>query len=183
MISPGFFGSVLAALSMSVALGACASGRGPSGDAHGLYEMPADLARAMPPGAADPDRAAQLAEAALHLLNPERPGGPDYTGAARICLIAAETADSRVEHDLEMACYRTAARSALRAGDRALYSRAVQRWEDAAPRHERATGELATHLAIRDRLSGSEAGTRKRLPSDVRWLIPSDQPPSGEGSR
>ena len=172
MIDSSFQGRAIPALVAALLLAACASGRGPMGEPHALHAMPTDLARAMPPAVADPDRPAELAEAALHLLYPERPGGPDYGGAARLCLIAGETADPRLERDLQLACYRVAARSALRAGDRALYGEAVGRWEDAAPRHERASGELAAHLAIRDRLNGSEAGTRGRLPAEIRRLIP-----------
>ena len=163
---------MIPALAAALLLAACASGRGPMGEPHVLHAMPSDLARAMPPAAADPDRPAELAEAALHLLYPDRPGGPDYAGAARLCLIAGDTADSGLEHELQLACYRVAARSALRAGERALYAEAVSRWEDVAPRHERATGELAAHLAIRDRLHGSDPGTRARLPSEIRRLIP-----------
>jgi len=183
VITPSFHGGALAALlgfsaCAAILFSGCAASRGPVGDAHGLHAMPVDLARAMPPGAADPDKAAELAEAALHLLYPDRPGGPDYLGAARLCLIAAEVADPHVEHKLQLACYRTAARSALRAGERTVYSDAVELWELSAPRHERATGELAAHLAIRDRLNGSEPGTWARLPADVRRLIPAE-----EGSR
>lgn len=175
MITPSFYGRALAALTGALLVSACAAPRAPAGDAHGLHAMPIDLARAMPPGAADPDVAAELAEAALHLLYTDRPGGPDYAGAARLCLIAAEVADPHVEAKLQMACYRTAARSALRAGERRLYSEAVERWTLAAPRHERATGELAAHLAIRDRLNGSEPGTWSRLPAGVRRLIPAHE--------
>lgn len=160
------------ALAAVLLLSACAATLPPRGDAHGLHTMPTDLARALPPSAADPDDPAQLAEAALHLLYPDRPGGPDYVGAARLCLISAELADPHVESKLQLACYRTAARSALRAGERDLYAEAVALWEEAAPRHERASGELAAHLAIRDRLAGSEPGTWSRLPHPVRRLIP-----------
>lgn len=175
MITPSFCGRALAALTGVLLLGACAAARGPVGDATGLHAMPVDLARAMPPGAADPDNPAELAEAALNLLYPDRPGGPDYVGAARLCLIAAEIADPQVEQKLQLACYRTAARSALRAGDRVLYSNAVELWELSAPRHERATGELAAHLAIRARLNGAEPGTWSRLPHAVRRLIPAEE--------
>jgi hypothetical protein len=171
-MSPDAFLRTALSLAAALVLGACASARGPAGDAHGLHPMPADPARAMPPGAADPDSAAELAEAALHLLYPDRPGGPDYTGAARLCLISAELADPSVEERLQLACYRTAARSALRAGERDLYEQAVELWELAAPRHERATGELAAHLAIRDRLSGTAPATWSRLSGNVRRLIP-----------
>jgi hypothetical protein len=57
-----------------------------------LYAMPTDLGEAMAPEEADPTRAAELAESALYLLDPERPGGPDYLGAARMCLLATEVA-------------------------------------------------------------------------------------------
>ncbi|MBW2414682.1 MAG: hypothetical protein JRG76_09270 [Deltaproteobacteria bacterium] len=175
MTQSSFQGRAILAIPALVAallLVGCASGRGPMGEPQGLHAMPTDLARATPPALADPDRPAELAEAALHLLYPERAGGPDYAGAARLCLIAGETADPRLERDLQLACYRVATRSALRAGDRDLYAEAVGRWEDLAPRHERATGELAVHLAIRDRLNGSDPGTRGRLPSEIRRLIP-----------
>lgn len=163
----------LAIVSLVLTVTACSTtGAAGGADSTGLYSMPADLGRALPPGAADPGNPGELAEAALHLLHPERPGGPDYLGAARLCLLAAEVADSRVERDLQRACYRVAARAALRAGDRELYLDAVQRWDRSAPRHERAAGELAIHLAIRDRLSGSAPGTHARIPAEARSLIP-----------
>lgn len=137
-----------------------------------VYSMPADLTRAMPPAEADPSSAAELAEGALHLLNPERPGGPDYQGAARICLLSAEVALVPVERQLQRSCYRVAARSALRSGDRAIYLEAVDRWERSAPRNERAAGELALHLAIRDRLSQRATGSARRVPRDLRRLLP-----------
>ncbi len=143
----------------------------------GLYAMPSDLSRALPPGEADPTRAAELAESALFLLSPERPGGPDYLGAARMCLLAVEVADPEIERDLRRACERVAARSALRSGDRETYLEAVSRWERGAPRNERVAGELAIHLAIRDRLSGWESGRGGRIPPDIRRLIP---PPEDE---
>jgi hypothetical protein len=162
----------LAIVSLVLSVTACST---TGADATRLYSMPADLGRALPPGAVEPGSPAELAEAALHLLYRERPGGPDYLGAARLCLLAAEAADPRVERDLQRACYRVAARSALRAGDRELYLEAVQRWDHSAPRHERAAGELAIHLAIRDRLSGSAPGTHGRIPAEVRSLIPSPE--------
>lgn len=134
-----------------------------------VHTMPSDLSRALPPAAADPDKPAELAEAALHLLHRDRPGGPDYAGAARLCLMAADSADDVVERDLKLACYRVAARSALRVGERDIYLEAVNGWARRAPRHESATGELAIHIAIRDRLSGSEPGTR--IPKAVRVLL------------
>lgn len=136
-----------------------------------LYAMPEDLADAMPPGRADASSAAELAEGALHLLNPERPGGPDYLAAARMCLLSAEVAEPRVEADLKRACYRVAARSALRSGDRETYVDAVTQWATGAPRSERMAGELAIHLAIRDRLRGA-GGRGARIPPAVRRLIP-----------
>ena len=60
-----------------------------------LYAMPAELSEALAPGEAHPARPAELAEAALHLLDPERPGGPDYLGAARMCLLAADAISLR----------------------------------------------------------------------------------------
>ncbi len=156
----------LAGLALLVA--GCATTRaGPSG----LYAMPSDLSRALPPSEADPTRAAELAESALFLLNPERAGGPDYMGAARMCLLAVEVADPGIERDLQRACERVAARSALRSGDRETYIEAVNRWQRNAPRSESVAGELAIHLAIRDRLSGRGPG-RARIPSEVRGLIP-----------
>ncbi len=163
--------SALGALGLAGAallVAACATTNTPPS---GLYAMPTDLSRALPPSAADPTRAAELAESALFLLNPERPGGPDYLGAARMCLLAVEVADLRMEQDLRRACERVAARSALRSGDRDTYIEAVNRWERSAPRSESVAGELAIHLAIRDRLNGREPG-RARIPSEVRGLIP-----------
>ena len=139
------------------------------------YSMPGDFARAQPPGDADPDSAAELAEGALFLLNPDRPGGPDYAGAARVCLLAADVARLPVERALQRSCYRVAARAALRSGDRGIYLEAVDRWDKSAPRNERAAGELAIHLAIRDRLAG-RPGSR-HVPADLRALLP----PPGAG--
>ena len=126
----------------------------------------------MSPGEADPDSAAELAEGALYLLNPERPSGPDYPGAARLCLLSAEVARLPTERQLQRTCHRVAARSALRSGERELYLEVVEHWESRAPRNERAAGELAIHLAIRDEISRRETGTRGRVPSDLRWLLP-----------
>jgi hypothetical protein len=137
-----------------------------------MYAMPADPAHALAPGEADPGSAAELAESALHLLGPERPGGPDYLGAARMCLLAADAAEPGVEDPLARACYRVAARSALHAGDRETYLEAVERWARNAPRTERATGELAFHLAIRDRLVGDGASRYARVPPELRRLLP-----------
>jgi len=148
------------------ALAACASTRAPTV----VHTMPSDPAFAMGPSEARPTRPAELAEGALNLLNPERPGGPDYVGAARLCLLAAEAADSKVEKDLQRSCFRLAARSALRSGDRDLYLQAVDTWVDCAPRNERAAGELAIHMALRDRLRGVPSGVR--LAPDVRRLLP-----------
>ncbi len=138
----------------------------------GLYAMPSDPALAIAPADADPDSAPQLAEGALHLLDRSRPAGPDYLGAARMCLLAVEVADPDVERELVRACYRVAARSALRSGDRETYVEAVDRWEEEAPRNERAAGELALHLAIRDRLDQRATGTHARIPSELRRLLP-----------
>ena len=154
---------------LALALAACATTRATP---TGLYAMPADLSRALSPSEADPSRAAELAESALYLLNPEQPAGPDYLGAARMCLLASEVADSDVERDLRRACQRVAARSALRSGDRDTYIEAVDRWERDAPRNEHVAGELAIHLAIRDRLRGQQRGTGARIPHDVSRLIP-----------
>ena len=104
----------LGVAALCIALAACASTQG--SDA-GLYAMPEDPARAMPPADADPTSAAELAEGALHLLNPERAGGPDYEGAARMCLLSAEVARLPTEKQLQRTCYRVAARSALRSGE------------------------------------------------------------------
>lgn len=148
-------------------LGACASGRGTTD----FHHMPSDLSRALSPVQADPTRPGQLAEAALHLLDLERPEGPDYAGAARMCLLASDVADPHVERELRRACHRVAARSALRSGDRDLYVEAVSRWEQSASRTELATGELAVHLAIRDRLDGQPIPPG-RTPRDLRRLLP-----------
>jgi hypothetical protein len=134
--------------------------------------MPSDLKAAMSPEEADPTRAAELAEAALHLLDPERPGGPDYQGAARMCLLATEVAEPRVEEDLVAACFRVASRSALRAGDHELYIEVVDSWEACAPRSQRRVGELAIHRSIRDRLAGHPPRFDRRLPPELRRLVP-----------
>ncbi len=141
----------------------------------GLYAMPSDPALAIAPADADPDSAPQLAEGALHLLDRSRPAGPDYLGAARMCLLAVEVADPDVERDLVRACYRVAARSALRSGDRETYVEAVDRWEEDAPRNERAAGELAIHLTIRDRLNERSVSSA-RIPPQVRRLVPPLEP-------
>jgi hypothetical protein len=137
-----------------------------------LYVMPTDLGTALEPRRADPASPAQLAESALYLLNPDQAGGPDYLGAARICLLAAEVADPEVERDLRHACYRVAARSALRAGDRELYLEAVELWEGESSRVERESGELRIHRTMRDELRGAATGRRNRLPSGVARLLP-----------
>jgi hypothetical protein len=161
--------SLLAAACL-IGLAACATSRGPyEGE---LYAMPGDLDAAMAPEEADPTRAAELAESALYLLDPERAGGPDYLGAARMCLLATEVAEPRIEEDLVAACFRLAARSALRSGDRELYIEAVNAWEDSAPRSQRRVGELAVHRSIRDRLSGGRPRFDRRLPPELRRLIP-----------
>jgi hypothetical protein len=116
--------------------------------------MPGSPAQARSSDALRTDRAAELAEGALHLLDPKRSGGPDYAAATQLSLMAAELASSPVEAELRAACFRTAARSALRSGDTALYIDAVERWERASNRVERVAGELAIHGAIRARLQG-----------------------------
>ncbi len=140
-----------------------------------LYSMPDDPRDALAPQSADPGHAGELAEGALYLLNPELPGGPDYMGAARMCLLAAETADPVLEQQLRYTCHQVAARAALRSGDRDLYLKAIDGWEGVATRTQRATGELAVHRAIRDRLRG-EPYRRVHLPPDVARLI---SPPEG----
>lgn len=160
----------LLALAAAVAvLTACATAGGQGGK---LYAMPADLGQALSPEQADPRRAAELAEAALHQLDPEQPGGPDYEGAARTCLLATEVADPRIERPLERACYRVAARSALRSGNRELYIEVVRRWEEFEPRRTRQLGELALHRALRDRLQGRPANPQRRIPPEIRRLLP-----------
>ena len=153
---------------LALTLGACATTHAE----HTVYSMPADLVRAMPPADADPASAAELAEGALYLLNRERPGGPDHAGAARLCLLSAEVARLPAERQLQRACHRVAARSALHSGDREVYLEAVESWERRAPRNERAAGELALHLAIRDRLDQRATGTRARIPAELRRLLP-----------
>ena len=147
----------------------CATGQGPREST--LYRMPT-LSDALEPHLADPSSAAQLAEGALHLLDPARPGGPDYGASARMCLRTAEAADIRVERELRDACLRLAARSALRSGDRELYVEVVDCWEAKARSHERESGELAVHRAIRDQLQGSRRGASARLPRAVAVLLP-----------
>ena len=161
---------IVAALAL-VALGLAACASTHSGDGS-LYSMPTDPARALAPEDADPNSAAELAEGALHLLNPERPGGPDYTGAARMCLLSADVAKLPVERHLQRTCFRVAARSALRSGDRDVYLEAVDHWDRNAPRNEKAAGELAIHLAIRDRLKQRETGSGGRVPAELRALLP-----------
>ena len=107
------------ALALSALLaGACATPGGPTTE---LHAMPSELARAISPAGADPARPGELAEAALSLLDSERAGGPDYAGAARMCLLAVEISDPREERALRRACQRVAARRALRSGDRELH--------------------------------------------------------------
>jgi hypothetical protein len=161
---------VLAIAAALAVFTACATGG--AGQRGKLYAMPADLGQALSPEEADPRRAAELAEAALHQLDPEQPGGPDYEGAARTCLLATEVADPRVERPLERACYRVAARSALRSGNRELYIEVVRRWEEFEPRRMRQLGELALHRALRDRLQGRPAKPQRRIPPDIRRLLP-----------
>ena len=138
------------ALCIALLAAGCATNGGP----RSLYSMPAP-AQAMAPGEADPESAAELAEAALHLLDIERPGGPDYAGAARLCMLSAQAAILPTERELQRSCLATAARSALRAGDRDTYLEAVDCWEDVSHPHERAAGELSIHLTIRDQLRGA----------------------------
>jgi hypothetical protein len=153
------------ALTGAVLLGsACATVEAPR-----RYAMPADLSRARTPEQAAPDSAAELAEAALGLLDPARPGGADLAGAAQLCLLASEVADPQIERELRRACFRTSARSALRSGDRDLYTDVVARWEEAASRSELVAGELVVHRAIRDRLVGNPSSSR--VPPELRsWL-------------
>jgi hypothetical protein len=162
--------SPLAPLALCVALFACATtGTRNTGP---LYAMPNELSDAIAPERADPENPGELAESALYLLDPERPGGPDYLGAARMCLLAAEVAEPGLEDPLATACYRTAARSALRSGDRDLYVEVVGTWEQRAPRAQQQIGELAVHRSIRDRLTGREPRYDRRLPAEVRQLVP-----------
>ena len=133
-----------------------------------LYSMPSDPSLAISPSQADPNSAPELAEAALSLLDPSRAGGPDYNGAARLCLMAADVAYLPTERTLQRACFRVAAGSALRAGDRDMYQEAVRSWAAVAPLNERAAGELSLHLAISDRLNGEE---RPRTPRELESLI------------
>jgi len=145
-------------LFMSVAALACApikppevAARPPTG---ALHAMPSELGLARSPDAVDPNNAAELAEASLHLLDPERTGGPDYAGAARMCLMAVDVAVEGIESDLRSGCLRVAARSALRSGDTGLYLESVDRWDALATNVERSAGEFLVHAAIRDRLRG-----------------------------
>lgn len=163
---PGSTGLLLA---LALGISACATAEPVD---RTVYSMPADMTRALPPADANPDSAAELAEGALHLLNPARPGGPDYSAAARMCLLSAEVARLPTERHLQRSCYRVAARSALRSGDRDMYLEAIERWERTAPRNERTAGELALHLAIRDRLDERETGSGARVPPELRRLLP-----------
>ena len=154
------------ALSLLLLVGCATVGPGTE-----LYSMPSDPGKALSPEDADPSRPGELAEAALHLLDPERSGGPDYAGAARLCLLVSEVADPSAERELRHACQRLAARSALRAGDRELYIEAVGAWERDASRSEKAAGELSVHLAVRDRLCGQMTRST-RIPRELRRLLP-----------
>lgn len=167
---------LLVALAMAALFAGCATSgaREPTV----LYPMPDSPAEALAPQDADPTNPAEIAEGALYLLDPDRPGGPDYLGAARMCLMAAEIAHPEAERELARACYRVAARSALRSGDREMYFQAVGTWEEAASRTQRDSGELALHRAIRDRLQGVQ-GRRQRIPPEIARLIP---PPGEDGS-
>ena len=157
---------LLAAMLSSVS---CATS-GPSDSPLEPYSMPATAGAARPTSAADPASAAELAEGALALLAPERARGPDYLGAAQLCLLAAEVADPQSERTLALACLRLAVRSALKAGQRQTYLRAVDAWDAMASTHEGVAGELRLHLAIRDRLRG-HVGTSGEVPSGIRDLI------------
>lgn len=150
-----------------------ATGCATNGGSHQVHTMPADPALAMTPGEADPESAAELAEAALHLLNAERAGGPDYVGAARLCLLSAKAAVLPTERELQRSCLATAARSSLRAGNRDMYLEAVDCWEDVSHPHERAAGELSIHLSIRDELRGNPDGPN-RAPG-LRRLLAGDR--------
>ena len=153
-----------------VCVGVLASaGCATNGGVRQVHTMPSDPALAMAPGEADPNSAAELAEAALHLLNLERAGGPDFGGAARLCLLSAKAAVLPAERELQRTCLATAARSALRAGDRDTYLEAVECWEDVSHPHERAAGELSIHLSIRDQLRG-DPGNPRRAPALDRLL-------------
>lgn len=170
-LRPGLRG-LSCALGVAAILGCASAPRGGTV----LYAMPDDPAEALAPQTADPANAGELAEGALYLLNPELPGGPDYMGAARMCLIASETADPVLEKHLRYTCHQVATRAALRSGDRDLYLQTVEAWESVATRTQRETGELAIHRAIRNRIRG-EPGRRVHLPPDVARLIP---PPPGD---
>jgi len=170
---------------LSVLVLACTPGQ-PSVAARppgGLYAMPADLALARSPDRVNAARAAELAEAALFLLNPERPGGPDYAGAARMCLMASDAAVPGVESDLRASCHRVAARSALRSGDKALYIQAVDRWDEVATAIDRSAGEFLVHAAIRDRLRGETGAAVVSDPLLRRVLQPSTAEPTQENAQ
>lgn len=150
------YGPLLRLCAALACLSACAPLTPPvsSAPTEASYRMPGTPAQARSSDQLRTDRPAELAEGALHLLDPQRPGGPDYAGAARLSLMAADLASAPSEGELRVACFRTAARSALRAGDTALYIDAVERWERASSRADRVAGELAVHGAIRARLQG-----------------------------
>ena len=172
----------LAAVTMLLACLACAPLTPPVSSApasEASYRMPGSPAQARSSDALGSDRAADLAEGSLHLLDPQRPGGPDYAGAARLSLLAAERASSASEAELRVACFRTAARSALRSGDTDLYIDAVERWERASSRAERAAGELAVHSAIRARLQGQAPPVEPSDPLLRQLLVggPASAPP------
>ena len=110
-------------------------------------------------------------EAAINHLDRDRAGGPDYNAAARLFVHAARAADENQEIELAVACYRAAARSALRAGNRAVYEDAVRRWADRATSYDREVGEIAIHMAIVARLNGKSLDLPSRVPASVQRLI------------
>jgi hypothetical protein len=144
--------------------------------------MPGSPAQARASDALRSDRAAELAEGALNLLDPQRPGGPDYATAARLSLTAADLATSATEAELRVACFRTAARSALRSGDTALYIDAVERWERASSKAERIAGELAVHAAIRARLQGQAPPFEPNDPLLKELLAGAPAPAAAQGA-
>ena len=146
------------------------------------YRMPSSPAQARAADALRSDRAAELAEGALNLLDPQRPGGPDYATAARLSLTAADLATSASEAELRVACFRTAARSALRSGDTALYIDAVERWERASSKAERIAGELAVHASIRARLQGQAPEFEPSDPLLKQLLVGGPAPATAQGA-
>jgi len=173
-------------LAAALAMTACAGVKPPAVEARppsgALHTMPTDLSLARSPDTVNPESAAELAEAALNLLNPLRTGGPDYAGAARMCLMAVDAAVSEVEADLRSSCHRVAARSALRSGDTALYLEAVDRWDTVATKVEHSAGEFLIHAAIRDRLR--EEGELPAVSDPLlRRVLGSDRPKTQGATR